>query len=269
MKKLALLVLTFIVLFSSGCKDMVDFYLGVPFQPAIDKNAFVPGLNIFGIIRPDSTMGYNNSYIMLQKALPATGSEDSLDLNTAIVKIFHGNKSADNLVCYFLPSNYNGTFEDEYYRPQCDFSPQAGDTILVECSYLELPVLKGLTIVPNKPELLQNTILITENSVSFDVKQDSSIYIFDIYLFNGNRIINYLRIPASSASDTHIKLSWQGADADSLVIYGYDYNFSKYYLTSNTSLNFNKYRETYSTVEDGYGVFGSLNLAGYKLKKPL
>ncbi len=245
---------------------MVDFYLGVPLQPVIDKNAFVPGLNIFGIIRPDSTMGHNNSYIMLQKALPATGSDDSLEIDTAIVKVFLGYKPAENSLCYFLPTDYNGIFNDDYYRPQCDFLPQAGDTILVECTYLELPVLKGFTIVPNKPFLLENTILRTENALSFDIRKDSSIFMYDIYLYYGNQIVNYLRIPASVNTDTPVRFSQQGIDADSLVLYGYDYNFSNYYLTSNTSLNFNKYRETFTTVTNGYGVFGSLNLAGYKIK---
>ena len=80
MRKLILLIVVIFVLIVTGCKKMVDFYLGMPLQPTIDENTFVPGLNIFGIIRPDSTGGYNNSYIMLQKVLPAIGIGDSLKL---------------------------------------------------------------------------------------------------------------------------------------------------------------------------------------------
>ncbi len=248
---------------------MVDYYLGVPLQPVIDRNTFSAGLNIFGIIRPDSTSGYNNSYIMLQKVLPATGSSDSFEIDTAQVTVSFGSKDPEIAVCYFMPADYNGTFKNDYYRPMCGLHPHAGDTFRVECRYMELPVLKGVTVVPNKPLLLENTFSKTDNSVSFDIKHDTTIYMFDIYLYYEGRIVNYSRIPAAKNTDTQIKFSSFKSDADSLVIYGYDYNFAKYYLTSNTSLNFNKYRETYSTVEDGYGVFGSLNLAGYKIKKPL
>ncbi len=269
MRIIILLTAVIYALIASGCKKMVDFYLGVPLQPVIDSNTFVPGLNIFGIIRPDSTGGYNNSYIMLQKVLPATGSDDSLEIDTAQVTVFYASQSAENVICNFLPSDCNGTFIKDYYRPLCEFHPQAGDTIKAECRYMDLPVLKGITIIPNKPLVLENTLIKTGNSVSFDIRYDSTIYMYDVYLYYQGHIVNYLRIPASGQSDTQIKFSSLSTDADSISIYGYDYNFAKYYLTSNTSLNFNKYRESYSTVEDGYGVFGSLNLAGYKIKKPL
>ena len=60
------ILLTFSLL---GCGESFDFYVGTHLQPDIDDDAFTPGMNIFGIIRPDYTDSINKSFIHIQKVV--------------------------------------------------------------------------------------------------------------------------------------------------------------------------------------------------------
>jgi len=50
-------------------------------------------------------------------------------------------------------------------------------------------------------------------------------------------------------------------------IYSYDNKLATYYANSNTALNFNKYRTTFSTLDSGFGVFGSMNVSGFRIER--
>ena len=56
---------------------------------------------------------------------------------------------------------------------------------------MDLPVLCCITIVPNKPLILENTLIKIGNSVSFDIRYDSTIYMYDVYLYYQGFIVNY------------------------------------------------------------------------------
>ena len=252
-----------LLLLSSGCMDAVDFYLGIPLQPVADEDSFVPGLNIFGIIRPDSTGEYNNSCILLQKVIPAVGSSDSLDIGPAIVWVekLNGTNSRYD----FLLTDHNHVFSEKGYRPDKEFRPKAGDRFSVECATLELPILTATTVVPNAPVLLMHTLMVSDNSLSFEIQADTTIFMLDVYVYKAGGLAAYQRLPGEQGSNTVVMFSSLQSGADSIDIYSYDENMATYYMTANTSLNFNKYRESFSTVENGYGVFGSLNHGRYFL----
>ncbi|MBN1416634.1 MAG: hypothetical protein JW973_16140 [Bacteroidales bacterium] len=264
MKGFRIPVIGLLIFLVTGCQDVVDFYIGVPLQPSVDESGFIPGLNIFGIIRPDSTDAINNSFIMLQKVIPAVGSSDSLDVGTALVRV---EKTGVIAVTYdFMLTRYDTVFRQEAYRPDDDFSPQAGDVFLVECTYTGLPVLTAGTIVPNAPEIMMNTVVQTGNTLTFEIQPDTSIYMLDIYVYADGMEAGYQRIPGNQTAGTPVTFSSFHGYADSIDIFGYDNNLAVYCMTSNTSLNFNKYRESFSTVENGYGVFGALNHTRVYLK---
>jgi len=235
-----------LLLLSSGCMDAVDFYLGIPLQPVADEDSFVPGLNIFGIIRPDSTGEYNNSCILLQKVIPAVGSSDSLDIGPAIVWVekLNGTNSRYD----FLLTDHNHVFSEKGYRPDKEFRPKAGDRFSVECATLELPILTATTVVPNAPVLLMHTLMVSDNSLSFEIQADTTIFMLDVYVYKAGGLAAYQRLPGEQGSNTVVMFSSLQSGADSIDIYSYDENMATYYMTANTSLNFNKYRESFSTV---------------------
>jgi hypothetical protein len=100
MKHCIILMIVLINLLAS-CKEVADFYLGIPMQPKFEKNSYVPGLNIFGILRPDSTGSYNNSFIEIQKVMPAVSKNDSLNVDTVYVQLTNESLNNNNSYCNF------------------------------------------------------------------------------------------------------------------------------------------------------------------------
>jgi len=52
---------------------------------------------------------------------------------------------------------------------------------------------------------------------------------------------------------------------DRLTVYAYDKNLSEYLTAANLFIKPNTYRPPFTTVQNGYGCFGSLNLLTKKL----
>lgn len=258
-------IILIIALSISSCKETLDIYLGIPLQPRFEDDLFQPGLNIFGVIRPDSTNGYNNSIIDLQRVMRAVGDTGDLEIDTAWVNTI----VFDNTIpysCIFEPTTYNNIFTQSHYRPIDYFYPKAGQKVSVECQYANLPILTAETIIPNIPQIDMSSIQLTNSSINLSVLQDTSFQLIDVYVFIDTEIVGYRRIPTYKFFDTEIYINNLPVGFNSIVLYAYDKNLTDYFLTSNTSLNFNKYRETFNTVENGYGVFGSLNLLKYNLE---
>lgn len=260
MKKFIIPVIIILVALSS-CKETLDVYLGVPLQPRFDSSTFNPGLNIFGVLRPDYTDAYNNSFVILQKVVPAVGDSSGWEIDTALVWVSKENSPPDS-TCEFLLNNYNGTFSETNYRPVCDFSPTPGEIYRIECINEELPVLYAYTIIPNQPEIV-GTINYENGRLEMEFLADSSYFMLDIYAYSNGQVIGFQRLPFIDELNTQVSLSPIHQKPDSILAFSYDYNLAVYYLTSNTSLNFNKYRKSFSTVENGYGVFGAINKAHF------
>jgi hypothetical protein len=250
-----ILILLFILIYS--CKDATDIYLGIPLQPRFEENSFQEGLNIFGIIRLDSTGRHNNSFVELQKIIPAVGTNDSILVDTSSVTI---ENIKNHKIFEFSLTDFDQAFSQVNYRPANNFHPSSGDVFRIECINSGLPVLTAYTIIPEKPKWRENSAIVSKNTVSIDLLPDSTIFMYDLYLFSQGSVCGYSRIASENDSTaTQAVIDFTGNAVDSIVAYGYDYNLAGYYLTSNISLNFNKYRESFSMVENGFGVFGSLN----------
>lgn len=258
MKKTFLHISVIVILLIS-CKDALDVYLGVPLQPRFDTETFQPGLNIFGVIRPDSTNEYNNSFIILQKVTPAVGDSSGWEIDTALVWVSKIYNDQPDSICEFTLTNSDSTFRETSYRPNSDFNPKQGDVLMAECIYEDLPVLYAKTIIPNKPMSSNSTFNYSNNSIELELLPDTSYFMLDVFVYANSEIIAYQRIPTVDDYNSNISISSIYSLPDSVVVYCYDYNLAVYYLTSNTSLNFNKYRKSFSTVENGFGVFGSIN----------
>jgi hypothetical protein len=96
--------------------------------------------------------------------------------------------------------------------------------------------------------------------LSFTIVQDSLAALYDIYYFNGTNIYSQRIRPAGSGDiviDMNVEPGLTGKDY--IVIYAYDLKLSEY-MTYNVGIKPNTYRSNYSTVENGYGCFGSITV---------
>lgn len=253
---LATIVSTFSMV---SCKDALDVYLGIPLQPTFDENDFTPGLNIFGVLRTDSTSGFNNSFVEVQKVVAAVGDSSGWDVDSATVIITQAGSEDTETEVEFAKTTLNHIFEQENYRPTVQFKPRAGHIFNIECISGDLPILTAQAIVPNKPSIVDNSLAFSNHILEFELQSDTSYYMVVIYAFANGEIASSMR--SATTQDIHTAISFDDLDTkpDSIQIYTYDKNLSTYYLTSNISLNFNKYRASFSTVDNGYGVFGAIN----------
>jgi hypothetical protein len=249
----------FVLLIVSGCEKIGDLYLGVPLQPKMEKEQFVPGLNILGVIRPDSTGRYNNSFVHVGQILPAVGDTSSdWELMDAVVVIQKAGE-VPGTPEIFTRMNPDSLFKTPEYRPDSLFRPMGGERYSLTCSWGSLPVLQAETRVPSVPLLSPGTLSVSATEVRFSIKTDSSVYLLDIYLITEGKTFIQRHVPDQQEGNTII-FSTGNRRAEELVVFAYDKNLADYYVNSNVSLNFNKYRRPFSYVENGYGVFGSMNL---------
>jgi len=252
-------ILLIMVFIASGCEKIGDFYLGVHLQPKMEEEQFVPGLNILGVIRPDSTGSYNNSFVHVGQILPAVGDTSSdWELLDALVEIQKTGEAAGT-PSIFIRSNPDSLFKTPEYRPDSLFRPMGGESYKLVCSWGTLPVLLAETRVPSVPELSPGTLSVSASEVRFSIQTDSSVYLLDVYLITQGKTISQRHVPDHVNGNTII-ISTGNRQAEELVVFAYDKNLADYYVNSNVSLNFNKYRRPFSYVENGYGVFGSMNL---------
>ena len=264
-KKHILLILGIAALMLS-CRETIDFYLGVPLQPSFEEDNHLPGLNIFGVIRPDSTRGINNSFVIVHEVAPAINNTpdflpDSMIVPDAMVTI----SNESNTQISFTYSNPDSIFNESRYRPAGPLMVIPGAKFTIMCSTEELPVITSTTIVPNQPKMAENSLKITPSGISFELESDTSIYLYEVFLSDGKTNPAYARIIPERNIPTPVSIQTNTADIQQLAIYAYDNNLASYYLLSNTHLNFNKYRKKFGNIENGYGVFGSLNFVLYNL----
>ncbi len=252
-------ILVFLLLIS--CEKATDFYLGLPWQPDILENTFVDGLNIFALLQPADSAENNKSFVYVQRNWPAleyTDESFTIIKNVDILIIQMENEIVlDTIYFPLMPSD--SLFRDTLYRPDQIFSPLPGNTYQIICEYNDTLSAYGETRFPPEPQLVSNSLVISEGRVEFKIDPDEEIKMLDVYVFSEELTGIVGRYVTNDTASIKINLSIPGSGAAYIDIYGYDANLAAYYANSNTSLNFNKYRTTFSTLEQGFGVFGSLN----------
>ena len=252
------------IFFISSCNkdDLFDFYIGS--QPNfLNDHPFVPGLNIFGVIRPDSLEDKSLNSIYIEKVIPAVNeTEDSTTVVNFDAVIY---KTNNNLVVDSLSFIYSYPDTIFTHKP-VDFDPLPGNHFKIICHSPGLPVLMAETIIPNIPVIFENSINVNGNKVQFFIASDSTAYLYDVYLFDESyqTVQRVLRTKNSNTSieiDAAVPVSSNAR----LVIYTYDKNLAEYFTAPNLFIKPNTYRPPFTTVQGGYGCFGSLNLLAIDL----
>lgn len=245
------------ILIYSNCENPITGY--GPQPRYIDDPIFKPMLNILGIVRPDTLLELPRSFVHLEESFPFNESPDSTIIADAQVTLYkyEGTAIVDSI--RFTYSNYQSHFQSKEYRDST-FFPEAGMIYGISCRREGFPALKGSTHVPQVPVIVDNNLQITAEQLRFTIERDSLVALYDIYfLFEEKAYQTRIHRPETGDVQVVLKLDNSPASNGKLLIYGYDLNLSEY-ITYNISIKPNTYRAPYSTVENGYGCFGSLNV---------
>lgn len=260
MKKLFCILL---ICFTFSCEKAVEYYFGINMQPDFLEDDFVPGLNIFGVIRTDSTDDINGSFVYIQKVIRAVGdSLSEIEIDSADVCIYRLEKGDATDTILFNQLNISDSSYRSYV-PQTDFIPVQGQTYELKCSASGLPELGGITNIPFQPEITNLSVL--HNKIEFDIIADTTAFMYKIYLLRGDEVFYSNILLPSSGAYTHFSFNGEASQASRIVIYSYDKNLAAYTANSNTEFNINNYRQYDNQVNNGYGVFGSVNYLKFDL----
>jgi hypothetical protein len=146
------------------------------------------------------------------------------------------------------------------YRSQ-NLQPCAGDTYYIRCTREGLPEVTATTTVPEVPVIENDSIIISGNSIRFKIESHPSAAMYDVVLLSGS-YYNSARLLQSADGNTPVEMSFSGnfGPDSRILIYAYDTNLSDYLTSPNIFIKPNTYRPFFTTVDGGYGCFGSMNL---------
>ncbi|MBN1894302.1 hypothetical protein JW906_07390 [bacterium] len=214
-------------------------------------------LNVFGVLRPDTLDGRPRSFVHLEFAYPATDFPDSTLVTDADVRIrkLGGESAADS--CVLAYTDIDGAFVREYRH--ASFFPDTG-TYALTCRRQGFPVLTAETTIPGMPVIQDGIFITADRLLSFHVARDEYCGMVEIEVACGDRRVSnrFLR-PESGHVPVRLQLDSGFKGSCTLTVYAYDLNLSGY-LTANLSIKPNIYQADFSTVTNGYGCFGSMNI---------
>jgi hypothetical protein len=256
-KIVQLIFVFFCLFFNIRCDNPIT---GMGPQPSyFDQHEHKPMLNVFGVLRPDSLNDKPLSFVHLEESVSATSFPDNIVITDAEIKLFtyDHNLVTDSVDLDYIELNLN--FKTSEYR-NIQFFPVPGRTYGISCSKEGYPELTSRTTVPLTPVIKENSIRFEKDKLTFSIIQDSLAALYDIYYFNGTKVYSQ-RIRPPGVGDIFIEMDIEKGvtTVDYLVIYAYDLKLSEY-LTYNVGIKPNTYRSNYSTVDNGYGCFGSMTI---------
>lgn len=232
-----------------------------PLPTTIIETEFKPGLNILGVLRLDDSTG--TSFIHVEQACRTNEIYDvdfPLIIEDAEVIV----KKIEDTTIYL--------FEADIFRPYVYTHPGFIPTDSVHYAititthtHPELPTLTDTTIVPVKPSIDSTALAVSEDTLSFDLLTTTDTDLYDIYLYLEGDILHQ-RLANQVAERRPVRFDLSTAKGQPLwiEIYGYDANPAEY-LTAVTTIKYQTYLETVTTVTNGYGVFGSVSVAKFGL----
>jgi len=235
-------------------------------QPTpIIKTDFEPGLNILGVLRLDDSTG--TSFIHIEQACRTEEIYDEdfpliiEDAETVVQKVT--DKTA-------YPFIFEADTLQLYTYTHPGFIPAAGEQYALTITthtHPELPTLTDTTVVPTMPSIDTTTLIISENTLSFDLLTTADTYLYDIYLISPSDSL-YYRFANQGEGLLPVAFNPTVGPGQTMTIhiYGYDANLAEY-LTAVTTIKYQTYLETVTTVTGGYGVFGSVSVLKMELSQ--
>ena len=254
---LLFLLMDVLMLFGFGCEKWITGYGPQPIY--LDKSVNQPMLNVLGILRPGMEQAFPLSFVHVEAAFPVTDDmPDSLkvaDVTVQVTQIPEGSST----VYSFIYQNPDHIFQQQDYR-HAEFIPQTGETYFLLCRKEGYPDLTGQTTVPDVPEILDIQMDQNQTLLTITVARDALAGLIEAILLVGdNQFSTRVLRPESGPVEIVLHFNAGNSESGQLMIVAYDLNLSEY-MTYNISVKPNTYLDMYSTVENGYGCFGSLNV---------
>jgi hypothetical protein len=249
------LVIFTLMISLSGCSKIAEYYVGLNFQPDMEENGFQQGLNVFGVLKAGPSFDTVNHYFEVQQLLPLNGSFDTMAISLADIQLKRIAANGD--VQIYHPTNRN---DGVYFDQSITTAP--GDQWFFSCQY-DTALVKSQCFVPNAPKLVGGVETTKEDSILFTIESDTTAYLYQVYLLNGNNFLTEKRVPQKGVNTSFaFKPNWTVTEGTNLVyVFAYDWNMEKYISTSNIFFKPNAYRPCFTTVEGGYGTFGAVSSA--------
>lgn len=244
------------------------FSCDLPHQPGpmptdIVETEFEPGLNILGVLRADELQG--NSFININRAL-TTEEIYSDTIDNFIPEVDHVIVSSSSNTYPFTRSNINPNDWEDYTNASLHATPD--ETYELEISAPGFPLVTAETTIPRYPWILKSSWVFDAGEVKFDILHHASAYEYKIYLYFAGSVLEKVVKPGNTET---IQVEWNYSESlgepVSLTITALDENLTRY---GNSPISFipNTYHPDASTVEGGYGCFGSVSVSEYDLPVP-
>jgi len=238
---------------------VIIFSCDLPHQPGpmpteIVATDFEPGLNVFGVLRADGVRG--TSFININRALTTeeiySDTIHNFSPEVDYVKVSSLSAGSEYQFIRVEDTSDWGNYQDT------TLNVVAGETYDLEISAPGFPTLSGHTLIPNQPLLLANSLQVETDKISFEIDHHVSAYEYKLYLIFADTILDKVVKPDIG---NMIPIDWTfdeelGAPMF-LMLSALDENLT---LFGNSPISFlpNTYHPDGSTVDGGYGCFGSV-----------
>ncbi len=239
----------------------------LPWQPgpmpdAIIETEFVPGLNILGVVRLEDTTA--SSFVYVERAYATDEYEIWVD-TLPIVKNANVRISGTSDTTGYIFHYYGEQSNHKYINP--DFRPVACETYQLTITAPGLPDLFASTKVPHVSEIDSGSVVITDGGVNFNLRTTSDAGMYDVYLMCENgQLVNRFANNGAIVQELQFKLSNNLGAPLVIQVFGYDENLTTI-LNATSSIIPQSFLETISTVEGGYGSFGSVSVLTYVIPR--
>ena len=238
-----------------SCEKVFETYVGLPLQPTNINSVYVPGLNVFGVLKAGAIIDTLNHYFEVHYIPHVFDTMSSFIINDADVTL------QNDFNTYIL----NNVEDGLYFN--LDIVPIPGGEWNYTCVYDTFEVT-SLTIIPNMPVVDKSIIEISDGSIKFSIDYDASAFMYDVYYIDENSFITK-RIVPEYANDIEVLLDIEYNESSAmnlLYVIAYDQKYEQYVTTSNIFFKPNAFRPRFTTVDGGYGCFGSLTSLEIDLK---
>jgi len=225
-----------------------------PMPKTIIDTDFVPGLNVFSVLRLDGQPG--SSFLYVERVYET--EEMAEEAFSPVIKdaevIVRNEQDQSSFLFIFEEDSIRGAI----YKND-DFLPVESNQYSLTITVPELPNLFASTVIPVKPSIDSTSLKISDRSLSFILYTSQNTDSYDIYLFLSNGSLHQ-RIVNPEQDELKIQFDFPVKKGTPLwiEIYGYDPNLSEY-LSSSITLKPQTYYEMVNPVSNGYGCFGSVS----------